>query len=488
MKNIRLCFLLAFPLFIFLGACGSGEEDIGKILFREFRNPALKEITPAVVAPELEKVLNGRKMKYGDLVLDYYRKKQYAPVLLKAHLADGGAEALLERLERAGEHGLDSNLFQPDRLRRLADSLKNKEAISTAGEAIPVIAQLESEFAAALAAYGLAMQYGYTDPAEIFPRYYIETERPDSASLTRLYESDDLDALLDSIQPSGSEYKTMQAALLKGPASDTGQAEQRQALVANLERLRWKNKPGEEKYVLVNIPDFRLYVMEKGKPVLNMKVCVGEPARRWQTPQLNSLIERAQVNPIWHIPKSIASNEIIQKAAADPYYLENANIDVYENGEKVEDSRKIKWKRVSDGEMPYSFKQRPGSQNALGKIKFLFENQSSVYLHDTPVKAAFDRENRAVSHGCVRVEKPLELAEALFGPGGNFELIKTEMGKDQPKAQNVELSQPVPVYLTYATCWVDENNTLQYRPDVYGLDSILLTRLQASEKSLQTAR
>ncbi|TCS88280.1 murein L,D-transpeptidase YcbB/YkuD [Anseongella ginsenosidimutans] len=522
MKNTHSYFTIFLLLAVSFTSCRKSEQDIGTVLFREFRNPVLKETGPAEIAPYLERMLREKKLKHGKLIAAFYQGRGYSPVLLKKYLPGEGLGTLIGYLEKAGEHGLNPALFQPGQIRRLQDSLSNEESVSTPEAAAPLVAELELQVAASLAAYGNALQFGFTNPADIFPRYYIETTRPDSTSLTKMFAASDLEALLDSIQPTGNAYKALQDALagsgtgkthLAGAgdnketentdtpgtaASDhsapadkdsSGAGEvRRRALLANLERLRWKNKPEKEKYVLVNIADFRLHVVENGVPGLNMKVCVGEPAKRWQTPQLNSLIERVQVNPIWHIPESIASNEIIEKAAADPYYLENSNIDVYKNGEIVADSREIDWESVSQEDLPYSFKQRPGSQNALGKIKFLFDNQSSVYLHDTPAKAAFDQDMRAVSHGCVRVEKPLELAHALFGNGNKFEMIKTEMGRDNPEARNIELSQQVPVYLVYATCWLDNEGNIQYRPDVYGLDKIVVSHLQAEDNGPPPSR
>jgi murein L,D-transpeptidase YcbB/YkuD len=271
--------------------------------------------------------------------------------------------------------------------------------------------------------------------------------------------------------------------------------ETERTLAVNLERLRWKNKPtGNGKYVIVNIPDYRLDVMENGRSVLNMKVCVGEgrnvddtdklteydesdkvdrPFSR-ETPQLNSMIHSVQVNPVWNIPESIATKEIMKIAARDPYYLENEGIDVYQGGNKVDDPETIDWATVSGDE--YSFKQRPGDANALGKIKFLFNNSSSVYLHDTPAKLAFNKEVRAVSHGCVRVEKPQELALALFGPGEKYDRIVRNMEANNTEPTDIGLPNKTPVYLTYITCW-DENGRLQFRNDVYGLDIVLYAHM-----------
>jgi murein L,D-transpeptidase YcbB/YkuD len=302
---------------------------------------------------------------------------------------------------------------------------------------------------------------------------------------------------LDSIQPKDPQYLMLQKALLAGgQAQGMTKEETTRYLVVNMERLRWKNKPTQSKYVIVNIPDYTLDVMENGKSVLNMKVCVGEgrnkdnqntladydesdkvdrPFSR-ETPQLNSMIHSVQVNPVWNIPQSIASKEIMVEAAQDPYYLANKNIDVYENGKVVEDPETINWASVSKDK--YEFKQRPGDDNSLGKIKFLFNNKSSVYLHDTPAKAAFNNAMRAVSHGCVRLGDPQALAREIFGEGETYQKIAQYMGEDNPKPTTIAVPKKIPVYITYVTCWADSTGTLQYRPDVYGLDIVLYGHLQ----------
>jgi murein L,D-transpeptidase YcbB/YkuD len=192
------------------------------------------------------------------------------------------------------------------------------------------------------------------------------------------------------------------------------------------------------------------------------------------------MIHSVQVNPVWNIPESIATNEITKYAAKDRYYLANNNIDVYKDGQLVQDPELIDWSAGTPGKT-YAFKQRPGDDNSLGKIKFLFNNESSVYLHDTPAQAAFKLENRAVSHGCVRVEKPLELARALFGEGNKFEQIKKDMQSENPEARDIALPNKIPVYLTYFTAWADDNDQIQFRKDVYGLDVVLYSYMEKSK-------
>ncbi|HVV55690.1 MAG TPA: L,D-transpeptidase family protein, partial [Mucilaginibacter sp.] len=235
-----------------------------------------------------------------------------------------------------------------------------------------------------------------------------------------------------------------------------------------------------------------------GKSVLDMKVCVGQGRNQdyknnlvnyndtcridkpnpHETPLLSSIIHSVQVNPVWNIPQSIATKEIIVEAAKDPFYLSNKDINVYKDGKLIEDPETIDWSKITKENCPYEFKQAPGALNALGKIKFLFDNKSSVYLHDTPVKDAFWYKVRAVSHGCVRLEKPLDLAHTLFKDTVKYNLIAKDMQETDPESQDIGLRPKVPVYITYVTCWEDEKGKLQFRQDVYGLDIVLYDHLK----------
>ena len=163
-------------------------------------------------------------------------------------------------------------------------------------------------------------------------------------------------------------------------------------------------------------------------------------------------------------------------AAKDRFYLANKNIEVYKNGKLIKDPEEINWAKVNKLNNDYEFKQKPGADNSLGKIKFLFKNKSSVYLHDTPAK--FLKNMRSVSHGCIRLGEPQALALNLFGEGEKYKTIAEDMAKDNPKPTTIYLPKRVPVYINYSTCWVDEKNQLQFRKDVYGLDIVLYNELK----------
>jgi murein L,D-transpeptidase YcbB/YkuD len=492
--------ILLLTLTIAFQSCKKSRSDMGKTLFSKTKNKVFKDITPEGFAPVFQKMLAEQKSKMTNpgIITSYYESHDFDPVLLMDHIANDDVKNLIVYYNKAGLHGLDPKIFQSPQIDTLLHKFYNKKGIKTVDEAYHDMAQLEILLANSLINYSNALQFGVLNPRKIYARYFTQTKRPDSAFMAHVFGVTNFKSYLDSIQPKDPQYLALQKALqdhINAPGM-TNQEVQR-TLIVNLERLRWKNKPTESRYVVVNIPDFQLNIMNNGRSELNMKVCVGEgrnkdyantlveyddsdrvdrPFSR-ETPQLSSKINEVQVNPVWNIPESIASKEIIIEAQKDPYYLSNKNINVYKDGKLIEDPETITWDDNSAKE--YEFKQQPGADNALGKIKFLFPNKSSVYLHDTPAQLPFKRSMRAVSHGCVRLEKPLEFARALFGNDTNkFNLIEKYMSQDNAEPTNLSLPQKMPIYITYVTCWTDESNQLQIRSDVYGLDIVLYAHLQ----------
>jgi murein L,D-transpeptidase YcbB/YkuD len=215
----------------------------------------------------------------------------------------------------------------------------------------------------------------------------------------------------------------------------------------NMDRWRWLPHDLGKMYILVNVAGFEMSVIENNRAIEEMNVVVGKPG--WATPIFADTLESIVVNPYWNVPTNIAKDEIIPAINADPGYLERNNME-----------------RTSDG----GFRQRPGPKNALGEFKFLFPNKHDVYLHDTPADALFSRSSRAFSHGCIRLERPRDLAYLL----GNKLARKTPEQIDRLAAtgseQWISVKRKIPVYVLYFTTWVDDDGTVRYHHDVYGID------------------
>lgn len=249
-------------------------------------------------------------------------------------------------------------------------------------------------------------------------------------------------------------------------------------LQLNMERCRWLPDSLGDRYLLVNIPAFALHVVEAGKRVDTMRAIVGK--KRRQTPIMSGRMTYLEFNPYWNIPRKIARRDILPKAIADPGFLVRQGIRVFDgwDGQAVElDPTQLPWEDLSARSFPYRLRQDPSTVNALGQVKFIFPNRHSVYIHDTPGKALFLRQERHLSSGCVRVEAPLALAQHLLNEQG-WDRDRVHDTIAQRKRKTVVLDRPVPVHLVYFTAWADAEGTVNFRQDVYGRDRTLLAALE----------
>lgn len=263
-------------------------------------------------------------------------------------------------------------------------------------------------------------------------------------------------------------------------------AEERvQQLVVNLERWRWLPQDLGRRHVLVNIAGFRLQVVEDGEEVMQMRVVTGRPYR--QTPVFSGEISYLVFNPYWYLPHSIATKDKLPEIKKDPGYLAQQGFEVFRGwgaDAKPIDPSTIDWSQLSERNFPYRLRQKPGPLNALGQVKFMFPNSHSVYLHDTPTRGLFARADRSFSSGCIRVERPLELAEYLLDDRAQWsaEKIQDVLNAASSAERSVTLRERVPVHLQYWTAWAEEG-TIHFRSDVYQRDEALHQALIAPPAS-----
>ena len=236
----------------------------------------------------------------------------------------------------------------------------------------------------------------------------------------------------------------------------------------NMERRRWVPPFPSDRYIEVNIPAFTLRVSEHGHDVMAMRVVVGKELL--PTPVFADEITYLVINPQWNVPPTIASKEVLPELQKDPTYLSRNHMRLFD-GDRELDATTIDWASVDPTHFPYTVRQDPGSDNALGHLKFMLPNKFDIYLHDTPANALFNAKERDLSHGCVRVERPLDLATYLM-QGTPWDRGAFEAAFDTASNHPVKLPRPEPVFILYWTAWVDGNG-VQFRDDVYGLDSLL---------------
>lgn len=247
----------------------------------------------------------------------------------------------------------------------------------------------------------------------------------------------------------------------------------------NMERTRWISGNLGSRYIRINIADFRLDVIDNSRTVMTMAVVVGK--RYWHTPVLSEKMTYLVLNPYWNVPKSIAAQEILPAIRKSPDYLAEHDMKILSGSWKDTEEinpLSINWDTITGNNFPYRIRQKPGPKNPLGRIKFMFPNKFNVYLHDTPSKHLFSRNVRAFSHGCIRIEQPLSLAEYLMLSDMRWtrEKIEAEVKTGIEKA--VPLPEPISVHVLYLTAWVDEQGIMQFRDDVYKRDTRLYEALR----------
>ena len=248
-------------------------------------------------------------------------------------------------------------------------------------------------------------------------------------------------------------------------------------LMLNMERWRWYPQDLGARYLMVNIPAFELRLVQDRTETLSMRVIVGRKKR--PTPVLSSRLTYLEVNPYWNVPQKIARKDLLPKIQADPEYLVRQKIQVFDSWQQdapALDPLAIDWAGVSENHFPYRLRQEPADRNALGRIKFMFPNSQSVYIHDTPGKALFKKASRPFSSGCVRVEDPKALAVQLL-KDQHWTHRRLEKYSQTHQNSAIALETPVPVYLVYFTAWTDAEGQIHFGDDIYNHDRRLLLDL-----------
>jgi len=251
-------------------------------------------------------------------------------------------------------------------------------------------------------------------------------------------------------------------------------------IIINMTRWRWQDHYLGEKYILVNIAGFNLSAFVAGAEVFRFPVIVGK--FKHQTPVFSDRISSIEINPYWNIPDKIVRDEELPELRQDPQSLQKRRVRLFqgwsEDAPEI-DPTSIDWHAVTPAMMnKYRLRQDPGPGNALGRIKFVFPNTYSVYLHDTPAHGLFARSQRDFSHGCIRVSDPVRLAAFLLaGEDGGWTPEKIKSTIDAQKREVIRLAEPVPVHITYQTAWFDNDGIVCFNSDVYGRDGKMLAAL-----------
>jgi murein L,D-transpeptidase YcbB/YkuD len=243
----------------------------------------------------------------------------------------------------------------------------------------------------------------------------------------------------------------------------------------NLERARWVLGGLRDPFLLVNLPAFKAYLIREGRVAWESRTQVGDEGT--QTPSFRADMRTIVFNPDWTVPPVMLANEVIDSMRANPAYLAARNLGVFDGHGRDVDPHSIDWGHVDPDHFPYVIRQPPGADNALGQVKFLFPNPWSIYLHDTPSRTLFDAEDRTFSHGCIRIEHPLELARLLLEGQDGWDQGRIDQAVESGQTQEVALDRRITVLIVYWTVSVGASGEIRYTRDVYDLDPGVLAAL-----------
>ncbi|WP_374307330.1 murein L,D-transpeptidase [Dongia sp.] len=241
-------------------------------------------------------------------------------------------------------------------------------------------------------------------------------------------------------------------------------------ILLNLERMRAEGPSFEPRHLIANIPSQEVKVIEGGKVTFYTKAIFGKLERK--SPTLSSVIHTVKLNPDWTAPAKIAAIDEVKRERNNPGFLEAKGFTIYDRSGNVVSPYAIDWHSVGPGNFPYTLRQAPGPENALGPVKFDFPNDHAVFLHGTPTVKLFDKQDRFFSSGCVRTEKPIDLAKFVLKDDPEWPAARIDEVLKTAKTTLVKLQNPLPVHITYMTAWVDEDGVMQFRKDAYSYDDL----------------
>ena len=399
----------------------------------------------------------------------FYRSHGYAPAWIEGRRPGAEASQLINAVHAAREEGLDPDDYD---LKALDQQRTEKSRNPFKKDALipDQVAEADLRLTYMFMKYATHLLRGRVDPSEVDSHWFGQPRQKDLPELlARALDSGDVAEALRSVLPRHAQYAALKKELARyrDIAARDPSAEDRVAQIElNLERWRWLPEELGDRYILVNVPTFQLQAIEQGKVTLAMRVVAGK-ADETPTPIFSDEMTEVVFSPYWYVPTSILRKETIPAILRDPGYLDRNELEVVQAGHVVPSSS-VDW---SDPDQRVQVRQRPGAKNSLGLVKFVFPNKFDVYMHDTPAHSLFSHAERDFSHGCVRVEKPVELAQWVLRDQPEWTAQRIDAAMHAGREQHEALKRRIPVYIVYATAWVDEAGRLDFANDLYGHDT-----------------
>jgi murein L,D-transpeptidase YcbB/YkuD len=411
-------------------------------------------------------------LKHPKAVYQFYASRSFEMAWLNAN-AITLTDSLLFFIKSVRLYGLlpqDYHMIELNNLERAIqlDSVCRKEALLT--DAFLSIAN--------------DLKYGRLDSATNSSKDSLN-----SSTLENVFEKNQVKRLLEAKEPNYIQYHDLKKSLAeivntansvnvdllyKGVTNDSIDIHRKvRQIEVNMERWRSEKLETDQQYIWINIPSFQLQVIENGQAIMESRIIVGKPES--PTPVLSSLIECITLYPYWYIPRKIAIEEYLPEIQKDTLFLIRNNFDVLDRKGNVLDPDTLDWQTYTVKYFPISLRQREGPKNSLGVIKFLFDNPYAVFLHDTNVKSLFQKNVRMFSHGCIRMEKALELAKYLVSDSN-----KVDAKLRMKERFTINLKKPISIHVRYFTCEY-VNGRLNFYDDVYGLDRLIIDFLYKAD-------
>jgi murein L,D-transpeptidase YcbB/YkuD len=428
----------------------------------------------------------------------FYESRGYLPAWVDGLETTPQWKDLVQQLKYSESHGLDPDVYGVAEFEALREQSQDKwQGTRFPAEHVP---DMDARMTYAYLRYAADLLGWTRSPREVHRNWLTDAKEEDlAARLTDAIASGRVRDSLEGLAPTHPQYKGLQAALARERQAPSGGEERREGvpgdraevLKMNMERWRWAPRDLGERYILINVPAYMLQVMEHGTPALAMRVIVGQPQN--QTPLFSDEMTYIVFSPYWNIPPDILREETLPRVARDPDFLRRNNIEVVgTSGEEGFDPFMVDW---SDPESTRGlrFRQRPGADNALGLVKFIFPNHFNVYLHDTPGDRLFFKEKRPLSHGCIRIEDPVALARYVLRDQPEWTDTRIMGAMNARREQTVKLKTTLPVHIGYWTAWVEaDGKTVTYTDDPYEIDPqharMRGVRLASLERAAQKAR
>ncbi len=447
----------------------------------EGESESTEALVPALVPENFSDEMY-KDLRYGKPLFAFYDNRQFKPLWLENNEPTEKAKSMLDLISSARRFGLMPQDYHSREILQKTESVDVRNMV-----------RLELLLTDALVGMAQDLKNGRIDRNSDFVLDSLKVANLADSIITLSVKS-----VLEAQEPIASGYRDLKLALnnildtvavadrsllLKGITHDSSAVHRNvRTIELNLERWRTETASLLGTYAWVNIPAYMFYVVENDKVALESRVVVGK--RSNQTPRFSSNIECFTVFPYWYVPRKISVQEYLPALKRDTTFLTRNNFDVLDRNGKLQDPSTIDWKKLTPNNFPYTLRQREGTENSLGVLKFVFDNPYAVFVHDTNAKRLFNNKMRALSHGCIRLEKAYEFALYLIGGRSKIKgetldkYIKTE------RKATVNLMPSVPIHIRYYTCELKGGKLIVY-DDIYRLDQQLFARLYPEELNVE---